>query len=162
MIKDEYEKCKESSFRILEKRNVTTKEMEDKLIKRGYSNEVVDRTILFLLEYGYLNDEEYAKNYYNSHIKKDGIKKIKYNLIIKGISDDVLASLEQNEEVELDNALNLAKRKYEQIIKRENDLYKVRHKLTNYLMSRGYQYQLIKKVVEETVKWKDENFLGEL
>ena len=32
MIKDEYEKCKESSFRILEKRNVTTKEMEDKLI----------------------------------------------------------------------------------------------------------------------------------
>lgn len=162
MIKDEYEKCKESSFRILEKRNVTTKEMEDKLTERGYSNEEVDRTILFLLEYGYLNDEEYAKNYYNSHIKKDGIKKIKYNLIIKGISDDVLSSLEQNEEVELDNALNLAKRKYEQIIKRENDLYKARNKLTNYLTSRGYQYQLIKKVVEETVKWKDENFLGEL
>ena len=84
---------------------------------------MVDRTILFLLEYGYLNDEEYAKNYYNSHIKKDGIKKIKYNLTVKGISDDILASLEQNEEVELDYALNLAKRKYEQIIKRENVLY---------------------------------------
>ena len=26
-----------------------------------------------------VNDEEYAKNYYNNHIKKDGIKKIKYN-----------------------------------------------------------------------------------
>ena len=55
-------------------------------------------------------------------------------------------------EKEKENANILALKKYNILIKRESDKYKLKEKIIRFLISRGYNYEVAKDAVNEILK----------
>ena len=146
--------CKETSLKIIERSYKTKKEMTKKLLEKGYSLEEINETLKFLEEYNFINDESYTKAFINDRTKTQGKQKIKYALKNKGVSDEIieeeLSKLDMEKEKE--NANILALKKYNILIKRESDKYKLKEKIIRFLISRGYNYEVAKDAVNEILK----------
>mgnify|MGYP002570371832 FL=1 len=150
---DNYIKCKNAAIKIIERSYKSEKEIKDKLLKKEFDNNTVNRTLSFLKEYNLIDDEKLVSMYVKDRLRNQGEKKIKYSLMQKGINEELIyreLNKVNNDDLE-DIAYNLALKKYEVLSKRENDKYKLYQKLTRYLMSRGYGYDLISRVVKRIV-----------
>ena len=91
----------------------TVKELRDKLIDKGYSHAEVDDSINLLLEYGYLNDANYALSYIRSNSNNKGINRIRMELTRKGIDKSVISDATENVDFnETDTILDIMNRKY--------------------------------------------------
>lgn len=155
--KDNYLKCKSTALRIVEKTYKSEKELKDKLLLKGYDKYSIEKSIEFLKEYGFINDNNFAKLYIKDKNRTQGKSKIKYDLIKKGISEDIIESSISNidEEAERDNAYNIAIKKYNVIVKREDDKYKLSQKLFRFLLSKGYSYDTVSYVVRKITNQED-------
>ncbi|MGL4742572.1 MAG: recombination regulator RecX [Sarcina sp.] len=147
---DEIKKCKNTALKIIEKSFKTEKEVHKKLIEKGYDESIVLLAIEFLKEYKYLDDERYANMYIRDRVKFQGQNKIKYDLRSKGIADDIIKkafseNIDKDDEKEV--AINLAKKKYDVLRKRESDKYKLSQKLYRFLLTKGYNYDIVSEVV---------------
>lgn len=150
---DNYIKCKNAAIKIIERSYKSEKEIKDKLLKKEFDNNTVNRTLSFLKEYNLIDDEKLVSMYVKDRLRNQGEKKIKYSLMQKGVNEELIyreLNKINNDDLE-DIAYNLALKKYEVLSKRENDKYKLYQKLTRYLMSRGYGYDLISRVVKRIV-----------
>ena len=147
---DNYIKCKNAAIRIIEKSYKSEKEIHDKLLQKEFDHKTISRTLCFLKEYNLLDDKKLASMYIKDKIKNQGSKKIKYLLMQKGINEEIINEELNNIESEQieDTAYNLAIKKYNVLIKRESDKYKLYQKLSYYLCSRGYDYDLVSKTVK--------------
>ncbi|MGL5821355.1 MAG: recombination regulator RecX [Sarcina sp.] len=147
---DEIKKCKNTALRIIEKSFKTEKEVQKKLTEKGYDESIILVAITFLKEYKYLDDERYANMYIRDRVKFQGQNKIKYDLKAKGIADDTIKRA-FSENIDRDNekdvAINLAKKKYDVLKKRESDKYKLSQKLYRFLITKGYNYDIVSEVV---------------
>ncbi len=122
----------------------TTKQMRDYLSKKGFSKDVVECVIQKLHNYKYLDDEQYAKLYAQQNKCQKGERRIKQELLQKGVSQDkVDAQVQIDEDDQLQTAMNLAQ-KY---LKNKSCDLKTMQKLQRYLLYRGYDYDVVNKVV---------------
>ena len=155
--KENVSMCKETALRIIERSYKTEKEMQNKLIEKGYDSESVGIAINFLKEYNFINDNNYVKMYIKDRISTQGKQKIKYSLIRKGISDDIIEEFLEDIESEDEKsaAIELAKKKYKSISRTETDRFKLWNKLCRYLVGRGYDYSVSKEVVNEVLDRDD-------
>lgn len=153
MEEENFIKCKTSALRIIERTYKTEKEITDKLREKGYDEKSINRTIDFMVEYNLLNDKKYTDMYVKDKIKVQGINKIKYTLLRKGVCDEVIRDKITNisKDDEKEGALKLAQKKYNQIINREQDKYKVSQKLYRFLASKGYDYDCINDVIKKVI-----------
>ncbi|GAB6170434.1 hypothetical protein JCM1393_28940 [Clostridium carnis] len=154
---DEYIKCKNSALRIVEKTYKSQKELIDKLILKGYEKDSIDKTIEFLKQYNFLNDENYTKMYIKDKMKSQGQNKIKYTLIKKGINEELIKDeiANINSDTQREVAYSLGKKKYDILCKKESDKYKLSQKLYRYLISKGYEYDIVSNVVKNIIKVED-------
>lgn len=154
---DNYIKCKGAALRIIEKTIKTESEIKKKLLLKGYGDETINRTIDFLKEYNFLNDESYAKMYVRDKSKGQGKNKIKYDLIKKGLDEELI--LEAIAKIDSDNeeniAYEMALKKYNTIKKRETDSYKLSQKLYRFLLSKGYGYDIASRVIKSITNPSD-------
>ena len=67
-------------------------EVKQKLKKKEYNENIIQKTILKLEEYNYVNDEEYAKMYINLSTKKSK-REITQKLLSKGINKEIILEL---------------------------------------------------------------------
>ncbi|MFR1381075.1 MAG: recombination regulator RecX, partial [Clostridium neonatale] len=144
--KESYIRCKESAIKIIERSYKTEKEIRDQLKQKGYEEKQINNSIDFLKEYNFINDNTYAKAFIKDKLSSKGSQKIKYDLMKKGIAKDIieenLIKVDKNEEKEV--ALNVGRKKYESIRRKESDNYKLSGKLYRFLISRGYAYDIVK------------------
>ncbi|WP_288222268.1 recombination regulator RecX [uncultured Clostridium sp.] len=154
---DNYLKCKNTALRIVEKTFKSEKELRDKLILKGYENEEIDKTIKFLKEYSFISDDNYTKMYVKDKSRLQGKKKIKYDLMKKGISENIIeeeiSNIDRDDEREI--AYNLAIKKYNTIAKREDDKFKLSQKLYRYLLTKGYDYDTVSYAVKKVTTIDD-------
>ena len=126
-------------------------EVENKLRDWGFYGEQSDNLIADLIVNNYLNEERFASAYVSGkvRIKKWGKIKIKLNLKQKQISEysTKKAFKEIDEDEYLANLNHLANKKLEQV-KGKNEWDK-KAKLQRYLISKGYENQLIYDVLNE-------------
>ena len=150
-------RCKDSALRIIERSYKTEKEVRDKLSTKGYEDNAINKSIEFLKEYDFINDIKYTKAYIKDKLNSTGSNKIKYTLIQKGISKELIEEelSNLNEENEKQVAIDLAKKKFLIIKKRETDNYKISGKLYRYLISKGYGYDVTSEVVKEVMSLDD-------
>lgn len=146
--------CKETALKIIERSYKTKKEMEKRLLEKGYNLEEINETLKFLERYNFINDESYTKAFIKNKTKTQGKQKIKYALKNKGVSEEIieeeLSNLDMKKEKEKANILTL--KKYNILIKRENDKYKIKEKIIRFLISRGYNYEVAKDAVKEMLE----------
>lgn len=120
-------------------------EARDKLYQFGLWTDAVENIISKLIEDNFLNEERFAIQFARGkfNIKKWGRIKIKIELKQKRVSDYCLKkALQQIDETDYYNTLKqllTAKRK---TIKETNP-YKLKYKLINFAVSKGYEKDLI-------------------
>lgn len=151
--------CKDLALRIIERSYKTEKQVRDKLKLKEYNDDVITKSIEFLKEYNFLNDNSYTKMFIKDKLNTQGSKKIKYGLIQKGISKEIIEKELSiiDKEDEKSTAINLAKKKIINIRNQETDKYKISGKLYRFLMTKGYSYDLVKDVVKEVMELDEFN-----
>lgn len=154
---ENYIKCKESALRMIERNFKTEKEVKDKLKLKGYDDDSIENSVRFLKEYNFVNDRAYTKAFINDKLKTMGSQKIKYSLIQKGIAKEVIEEelSDLNKENEKYVALNIAKKKLSAIKNKENDKYKISGKLYRFLISKGYESNIINDIVKEVMSLEE-------
>ncbi len=125
-------------------------EVKEKLYTLGVWKKEHDEIIATLIEENYLNEERFAIAFAGGRfrIKQWGRIKIKYELKQKQVSEYCIKkALNQIDEDEYLKVLNkLAKAKYASL---KSEQYLVRKKKTmDYLMAKGFEAELIKRIVE--------------
>ncbi len=125
----------------------TQKQMREYLQKKEHSEDIIEATLARLLEYGYLDDGEYAESFVRSHGFGGGRRKLQSALMQKGLDRETAeqAALSVSDEDELRGALNwIAKweRQLDGLPEREK-----RDKIYRRLASRGYEWEIIQKAL---------------
>jgi regulatory protein len=143
---EECYKARDKAAHYLSFRARSQKEMADYLAGKGYDEEVVANTIEWLLTYGYLNDEQFARQWVESRMrsKPRGKAMLRWELKQKGIGrDEVEEALTEfvDEDVEIEAAMNLLKKK----IGRKSIDFTMdeRKKLAQFLARRGFPSSII-------------------
>lgn len=138
-------KIKEKALNIISYRPRTKKELKDKM-KDKFNEDSIDSVINRMEESGLINDREYAKSYaYHLYQNKGyAIKRIKYELMHKGIDSEIISNVLENEE--FDEELNL-----EKIIEKKNMRNiqddKEKRRVLSYLQRLGYSWDKINSVL---------------
>ncbi len=88
--KSSYLKARHIALSSLARSDLFIKELKDKLFRRGFHNDIIERVVNELTEKGYLNEEESAKYLVLQKISKGGIgtNKILSLLISKGFQKE--------------------------------------------------------------------------
>lgn len=151
-----FSSAKDYSLSLLSRFKYTKKAMIDKLTLKGYDDEVIAKTLDFLESYGFINDFDHAKSYINNalNIKCTAIKKIRYDLIQKGIDAQIIDEVIKDFDVELieeNNILPLAEKKLN-----GNFEYKNIMKVKRFLASKGFSFELIEKTINTILKDRGE------
>ncbi len=151
----EFSKAKNYVYRIIARRMYTSKEIRNKLIERGYIDEIIQDVIATMERYGYVNDEVYAEEWVKSRMKSKPKGKIalRQELARKGIDKSIIEdALGQafDESTEADMALVLAQRKISSYSK--DDPAAARRKLQSFLLRRGFGYGIVKDAVEQVME----------
>ncbi len=129
----------------------TTKQMREYLQKKEHSEDVIEATIAKIAEYGYLNDGAYAESFVRSRAVRGGRRKLQSALMQKGVDRETAEQAVEavSDEDELRGALGwIAKweRQFEGLPERER-----RDKISRRLASRGYDWDIIRKAIDESV-----------
>lgn len=148
---DDTRQARSYAYRLLSYRWHTQKEIEEKLLNKGYSRKIIEIVLQELEENKYINDQRFAENWIGARSERKllGKRRIKQELKDKGIREDII---EKNIEMffsiekEVELALQAARKKAYQANILEKS--KFVRRLTSFLQRKGFDYQTIKKVIE--------------
>ncbi len=134
----------------LEKYNVSEKGLKDYLKRKGFDGRVVLQALAKMREYGFVDDEKFAKNYFESMSSNKGKHAIASKLKEKGISSEIIDELldEIDEDDELEKATNLANKF---VKNRQNDT-KCKQKCIAHLIYKGYDYNVAQQATSIALK----------
>lgn len=123
----------------------TVQEVRNKCRQLGYTEDYENEIIGYLIENEYLDDEKFVMKYILNiiRLKKKSSKEIKFDLLRKGIQEDIINKYMDTSELndfELKCAIELANKK----MKECNNILKVK----KYLLNKGYQIQFVNKAID--------------
>jgi len=78
---------------LLRAKDYTRRQLEDKLKQGGYPTEIIEDAIAYVESYGYVNDENYARNFVESHIQTRSRKRIENDLQQRGIHRELISKV---------------------------------------------------------------------
>jgi regulatory protein len=132
----------------------THSEVKEKLYSFGLWKKDVETVLSRLIEEDYLNEERFAKAFAGGkfRMKQWGRVKIAYELKQKRISEYCIKKgLKEIDEDEYQRVLNkLATKKFASL-KSEKNIFIRKRKLSDYLLQKGYEYDLCKRIVQEII-----------
>ncbi len=150
--KTELENALEKAGSLLSRRMHSCRELRDKLFKRGFSKGNIERVIEKLLDSGFLNDEEYARQYARELRGKGQSRgRILSRLRQRGLDPEPASSaLDEicgDHGEELDLARKAAEKKLKSL-KREKDARKRREKIYRHLRTKGFSSTVVYSTME--------------
>jgi len=142
-----------AALNLISYRARSEREIRDKLAERNFDAEEIEKTVKWLKGYGYLNDEQFAKDLSSSRVrvKSWGPLKIRQELSHKGLSSDHIQDAlgDYDESLQLETSTEamekwLRKKGYSPPLDE-----KERNKAILYLKSRGFTGDIIIKTVKK-------------
>ncbi len=129
----------------LAKYSATEKKMRDKLINKEYSRDAAVVVVAKMVEYGYINDRDYAERLVACKMRKLGKSRLKSELYAKGISREIISDVisETSDEEISENAIEVGSRWFNShnLESREDEA-----KFYRFMQYRGYNFCDIKTV----------------
>lgn len=145
-------KAKEIALNLLSYRARSEKEISQKLKNKGYSQAIIEDVIADLRRVNLLEDYEFASGWIKDRLKNRprGVSLLRQELIRKGIEKEIIEkALEEfypeNEEVRI--ASELIRKREKRY--RELDRKIARKRMSDFLLRRGFSYEVVKEVLEE-------------
>ena len=121
----------------------TQKQIRDYLRKKEYSDDTIEFVMSKLVEYNYIDDKKYAQAYVLTYGKKYGKLKLKSQLKVKGISEEIIECVLEDNKVD---SIESVASKY---LKNKVMSYEVCQKLFRFLYSRGYEFDEINSYINK-------------
>jgi regulatory protein len=147
--------AKNFAYKLLSYREYSTKELEDRFIRKGFEKEIRSKVINDLKSLELLNDYRFAKAFAENRIKykPSGLALIRSELHSKGIGgnaiDSIIADIEKNYN-EYEAAYNIASNKAKRFDKISS--IKAKRRIYDYLSRRRFHkdiiYEVLNKVFE--------------
>jgi len=151
-----YEDAKTYATKLISSRSYTVHAMREKLLLHIGDEEITEKTINILKEYKLLDDYDYAMRYAHDliHLKKLGLKRVKWKLCEKGIPSSIAEKVLE----ELDFEDTISENLESLAIKKLANNFDIKNimKVKRYLASRGYSFDEINSVFSK-IEVKDEN-----
>ncbi|MBI2622882.1 MAG: RecX family transcriptional regulator [Candidatus Levybacteria bacterium] len=157
----EFEKFYNKALRFLSYRPRSEKEIRDRLKLKVQSSKfkveenIIDKVIEKLKEQKFTNDEEFTRWWIEqrTNVQPRSMRLIKIELRQKGISNEIIESRIKNQESGRDDA-ELVKKLIEKRLSKYKGLEKreLYQKLGRFLASKGFDWETIKKSIDEVVK----------
>lgn len=152
---EDFEKFYNKALEFLSYRPRSEKEVRDKLKLKKVDPPTIDKIIAKLIDKKFINDEEFARQWIESRLrfKPRSLRLVKMELKQKGISQEIIESRIKNQELGSESDLESAKKLVEKRIGRLKGLpkQKIYEKLGRYLASKGFNWDTIKKAVDEVL-----------
>ncbi len=136
------------ALNILGYRARSKNELRARLVRAGYAGETVDEVVGRLEELGYLNDEEFAREFARAGARKYGPRRIYGNLRRAGVEEEVARETVEEEFVgrsEHEAAREAARRRYNTVQRSDAQSRRV----YGFLTRRGYSAGICAKVARE-------------
>jgi regulatory protein len=140
------------ALRLLAQRSYTAKGLREKLLKKEFSPEEVDAALSRFMESGLIDDRNFAQNFARARLTGTSAspRRVRQLLVQKGIAssiaDDAIATIVEDEQIDVDAVLErVARRKLDSL--KDEDPLKIRQKLFGFLARRGYDLDAVKKIV---------------
>jgi len=131
----------------LEKYVVSEKGLKNYLKKKSFDDETIQKSIEKLQEYGFIDDEKFAKNYFECLNGKNGKRAIAQKLKQKGVSREIIEKL--LETVDEDEEIEKAKLLASKFAKNRQKDTKSKQKCVAHLIYKGYDYSVAQKATNE-------------
>ncbi len=153
IAKEQFYKAKNLILRYLAPRIRTEKEVSDYLKNKDFNSDTIIAVIKYCKERKYINDIQFASAFVKDQIKfnKRGRNKLKILLYQKGISSEIIdivfAELVKEQDQYL-LAKSVGSKKITSLLNKKNPSIK----LYNYLIQRGFDFNIAKKVSNELIK----------
>lgn len=136
----QYEKARRTAYKLLTYRDRTESEISRKLGEKGFEPDVICEVVEYLLEYGFINDQEYVKRFI---AKSRFCSKAKIWAKLKdlGVRSSIIENAldEAGPEFEFQAALSL-------ILKKINRSSKSMTEIVSYLKNRGFCHNTVERV----------------
>lgn len=78
---------------LLKTKDYTRRQLEDKLKQGEYPAEIIEDAIAYVESYGYVNDENYVRNFVEYHMQTRSRKRIENDLQQKGIRREIISKV---------------------------------------------------------------------
>ena len=83
-------RAKLRSMNLLQSRDYTRKQLEDKLRQGDYPKACIEEAVAYVESYGYIDDGRYARDFIEYHIQTKSRTRIETDLMRKGIAKDII------------------------------------------------------------------------
>lgn len=144
----------ELAVNLISKTPKTRWQIWEYLKNKGYLPKVCNISIQKLIEYRYIDDEQYAKMYVNTYAHKYGKTKMKCMLASKGVSQNIITDVLEEMPSQDEAILGFA-RKYMKNLEHNKQNYA---KLCRFLAGKGFGWSEINSAVEKLKGENDENW----
>lgn len=132
----------------------TKKQVADYLVRKGYTEKTIEVVLDKMSAYKFVNDQNYANEYFRQTSKYKGKRLIFSELKRKGVSEEDMAEAMENVGDETESAARVAEKYLRSKEKtRENAV-----KCYRYLLSKGFDYETAKKATDGIIENEDNDF----
>ena len=143
-------RARSTAYRYLTIRPRSSVEVEHKLHERKFPPDIVSSVIAHLIKLGYLNDEQFARQWAASRVRSRGFgrRRLEQELRSKGISRDTIKDTLDalfEEAPEADVARKEAAKKLRTLTRFEPEVR--RRRLAGFLERKGYSSEIIRNVL---------------
>jgi regulatory protein len=141
-------RARAAAYQLLARRARSTREVEERLTRKRFDPPRIARTIAHLQAAGYLDDARYARDWVAARSVRYGPRRLAQELKHKGVAEEVIREAVRDiaEDAEA-HALDLARKKWAQLIHSQRPLPARRQALYAYLARRGYDADICSRVV---------------
>ena len=147
--REEIVKATNAGLNLLAYRARSTGELETRLRQKGFPPDIIEIAIERFRNWGYLDDRSFAESWVeNQQAHRPRSRRVlKQELQQKGIPRDLIETTMESTTIdEAADALELARKQWGKLSSQPPDVRQRR--LSGYLARRGYQYDIIRKVIE--------------
>lgn len=140
--------CKRARRRamyLLQSMDRTQRQLEDKLRQNEYPVRAIEDAIAYVKQYGYINDEKFARAYVESRFHIKNKRQLKIDLMRKGIDSEMIQAVLENEEYQIDECELIQKWIDKKNIDIENTSRENLYKLYRFLLKKGFSHENIDK-----------------
>lgn len=141
-------KAKRKTLDLLTRSDHSEKELTEKLIRYGFSQEIADRAVSYVKAHRYLDDERYAMNYIEFRSSKKSNRQLRRELLCRGIdSEKIDEMMEERNDSEILQELVSKK-----ICNVTNPDEKAIQRLKNSFYRKGFSFSAIERAFESVLE----------
>lgn len=144
-LKNEYKEALNYAVKQLSYRDLSTKLLTEKLLSKGYSENITYYVTDYLCKNNFLNDLNYAISIANSYIRRGyGLLKIKQELKIRKINDEYISIALNQTTIDFNILNHLINKKLKGNISNKKEIQKT----ISFLQRRGFELSQIKTAIK--------------